>query len=244
MKEIVIIPALNEETTIGAVIREIKRHRNVVILVVNDGSKDRTAENAQKEGAIVLTLRKNQGIGIAMKTGYQYALDHDFDIAVQVDADGQHDIGKLSDLISKIEDEKYDIAIGSRYVVKTNYRASIFRYIGIKYCSLLIRFLHNITINDPTSGYRAINREVMNFFVSNYLSDYPEVPSLSNLIVNNYSVCEIPVEMRQRQGGKSSISIFDSIIYFSKITKACFNNYFQNKKCKKRGDNSGRKKFE
>ncbi|MBS5842958.1 MAG: glycosyltransferase family 2 protein [Clostridiales bacterium] len=232
MKEIVIIPAYNEETTIGTVIHEIKKHRDIAILVVNDGSEDRTAEYAKREGAMVITMLKNKGIGTAMKAGYQFALEHDFDIAVQVDADGQHDISKLSDLISKIEDEKYDMAIGSRYIVKTNYRASVFRYIGIKYCSLLIRSLYNITINDPTSGYRAINKEVMKIFASNYLSDYPEVPSLSNLLVNNYSVCEIPVEMRQRQGGKSSISAFDSIIYFYKITGACFNNYFRNKKHK------------
>lgn len=241
MKEIVIIPAYNEETTIGTVIDEINKHRDISILVINDGSEDRTAEYAGREGAMVITMRKNKGIGAAMKAGYQYAIEHNFDIAVQIDADGQHDISKLSYLISKIEDEQYDMAIGSRYVAKTNYKAPVFRYIGSNYCSLLIRFLHHITIRDPTSGYRAVNKEVMKFFVSNYLSDYPEVPSLSNLLIHNYSVCEVPVEMRQRQGGKSSISVWDAIIYFYRITGACFHNRYGNRSKKRGGGrNAGR----
>lgn len=225
MKIITIIPAFNEEATIKTVIQEVKMNEGVDIIVVNDGSKDRTSELAHDTGVAVIDFPKNKGIGKAMQAGYQYAVEHDYDIAIQVDADGQHDIKKLPELISKIKDGENDMVIGSRYVTKTKYVSSFFRYLGIKYCSFLMHLLHGIKIKDPTSGFRAVNRKVMQHYIMCYLDDYPEVPALSYLLHRSYKICEIPVEMRKRQGGKSSISFADSFIYFIKVTGICIKGY-------------------
>ena len=224
MKILVIIPAYNEEKTIANVIQDIKKYENIDIVVINDGSKDCTSSIARNMNVVVLDHIFNQGIGAAMRTGFRYAMDHDYDIAVQVDADGQHDISMLGDLISKVRDEGYDMVIGSRYVSKTKYNSTTYRWIGIKYCSFLIRVLNRTCIKDPTSGYRAINKQVINYCISHYIDDYPEVPILSQLIQCGYKIYEMPVEMKKRQGGKSSITFIDSIIYFIKITFICIKN--------------------
>jgi glycosyltransferase involved in cell wall biosynthesis len=235
MKVIAIIPAFNEEATIKTVIQEIKQNEGIDIIVINDGSKDRTSALASDTGVTVIDFPKNKGIGKAMQAGYQYAVEHGYGIAIQVDADGQHDTKKLPELISKIRDDKYDMVIGSRYVVKTKYVSSFFRYLGIKYCSLIIFILHRIRIKDPTSGFRAVNRKIMQHYLMCYIDDYPEVPSLSYLLHHYYKICEIPVEMRKRQGGKSSISFADSFVYFIKVTCACIKGFINIRKAKKKG---------
>ena len=221
MKILVIIPAYNEEQTLKAVLQEVKQYEWVDIIVINDGSMDNTSLVAREMNVLVLEHSMNCGIGAAMRTGFRYALEHKYDIAVQIDADGQHDISMLNDLVSKVRDEGYDMAIGSRYITKTSYNSSVYRLIGIKYCSFLVRILHGVSVKDPTSGYRAVNKSVMDYNVAHYIDDYPEVPILSRLLKCNYRIYEVPVEMKNRQGGKSSISFFDSIIYFLKITFIC-----------------------
>lgn len=221
MKVIAIIPAFNEEKTIGNVIDEIRKKSNVDIIVVCDGSKDYTAEVARRKGVKVIELKKNHGVGYAMRTGYQYAKKNNYDIAVQVDADEQHDINYLEKLIVSICEGNYDMVIGSRFVKKTDYSAPLFRYIGIKYFSFLIYLLHKRIIKDTTSGYRAVNKKMIHYFADHYPSGYPEVIILSLLLENCSRVCEIPVGMRERQAGKSSITWRRTIFYFFSVTFIC-----------------------
>jgi Glycosyltransferases involved in cell wall biogenesis len=225
MKILAIIPAYNEEETISSVIEELRQIMLIDILVVNDGSKDKTSSIAHTLNVNVIDFPHNKGIGSAMKTGYQYARENGYDIAIQTDADGQHDLTRINELIKMITEEKYDLAIGSRYVVKTNYISSFCRYWGAKYFSFLIKILNHKIIRDTTSGYRAVNNKVIDFFADHYLCYYPEVPMLLELLMRNYKVCETPVEMKKRQGGKSSISFIGSIIYFFKITLICIKKY-------------------
>jgi len=221
MKVIAIIPAFNEEATIKMVINEIRQYEDIDVIVINDGSKDRTSIIARETGTPVIDFNKNQGIGLAMKAGYQYAKERDYDIAIQVDADGQHDISKINELIFMIEEKEYDMVIGSRYIVKTGHVSSFIRYLGIKYFSALLYIFHKKSIKDTTSGYRAVNKHIINYFAEYYPPYYPEVPTLSNLMSQDKKICEIPVDMRRRQAGKSSISFFDSFHYLIKITYIC-----------------------
>lgn len=221
MKKLIIIPAYNEEKSIGSVLTEIKKYKDFDILVINDGSTDHTLDIICEHKVDFIHFEKNQGIGNAMKAGYKYAAKYNYDIAVQVDGDGQHDIKKLHALTDRVCNGNYDLVIGSRYVTKTNYPFSYFRRFGSKYLSWLIYLLNGIRIQDPTSGFRAANKRVIKLFSAYYPYDYPEVPTLSYLIKHNYSVCEIPVYMKKRQGGKSSISFFDSFVYIIKVSITC-----------------------
>ena len=224
MKILVIIPAYNEEETIANVIKEIQKYEYIDIVVINDGSKDNTSYLARNMNVEVIDHTTNRGIGAAMRTGFQYAAKYDYDIAVQVDADGQHDISMLEELISKVRDEGNDMVIGSRYISKTQYNSTKYRLMGIKYCSFLICILSGNCIKDPTSGYRVFNRRVIDYCIVHYIDDYPEVPILYRLIKQGYKIHEIPVEMKRRQGGKSSITFIGSIIYFVRITYICIKN--------------------
>lgn len=224
MKVLVIIPAYNEEKTIANVIQDLKKYNYIDILVINDGSKDNTSFVARNMNVVVLDHASNQGIGASMRTGFKYARTHDYDIVIQVDADGQHDISRLGEIIAKVRDEGYDMVIGSRFISKTKYNSTPYRWLGIKYCSWLIKLINRTCIKDPTSGYRAMSKYAIDFCVEHYINDYPEVPILSQLIQSGYKVCEISVEMKKRQGGKSSITFIDSIIYFVRITFICIRN--------------------
>lgn len=221
MKILAIIPAYNEETAIANVIKEILNYEDIDVLVINDGSKDNTSLIAHSFDIEVIDNVENYGIGKTMRIGYQYAKKNSYDIAIQVDADGQHDISQLELMINTLTINQYDMVIGSRYVIKTNYKASKMRYLGSKFFSWLLYILSKKRIADTTSGYRVVNRQVIVFFAQNYPDFYPEIPMLLKLLLNGFKVKEIPVEMKKRQGGVSSISFVDSIIYFIMISFIC-----------------------
>lgn len=221
MKKLVIIPAYNEESAIGSVLSELKNYKDFDILVVNDGSSDRTLDIIIEHKVNYIHFQKNQGIGSAMKAGYKYAVKHNYDIAVQVDGDGQHDISRIRTITDPVCKGDYDLVIGSRYVTKTDYPITVFRRLGSMYLSLLLYLTGGVRIHDPTSGFRAANKRVIRLFSYYYPHDYPEVPTLSYLIHNNYRVCEIPVFMKKRQGGKTSISFLDAFVYMIKVSVAC-----------------------
>ncbi|MCX7711728.1 MAG: glycosyltransferase family 2 protein [Clostridia bacterium] len=223
-KVLVIIPAYNEEKSIGNVLARIKENADADILVINDGSSDATFKEALKAGVRVISLPFNLGIGGAMQTGYRFARDQGYDIAVQVDADGQHDPVYLNAMITKILDEQYDMVIGSRYISDTSYRSTFTRRIGMIIFSWIVYILTDYDIKDTTSGFRAVNRKVIEFFASNYPSDYPEVDVLVKLFKKNYRVCEIPVEMLNRESGKSSITPLKSVYYMIKVSMALIIN--------------------
>lgn len=219
MKILTIIPAYNEEATIGNVIRRITLSiPQADILVVNDGSKDSTSKKSMEAGAKVIDLPFNLGIGGAMQTGYIYAKENGYDIAVQVDADGQHDPGFIKDLLEPILENSADVVVGSRYINKTEYKSPVFRRMGMIFFSFLVSTLANQKFKDTTSGFRAVNKNVIDFFSNCYPVDYPEVDVLVRLKKNNFKIIELPVKMLERQGGKSSITTLRSMYYMIKVS--------------------------
>jgi glycosyltransferase involved in cell wall biosynthesis len=218
-KVCIIIPAYNEEKSIAQVIRRIFHvHPEFTVLVVNDGSSDRTAEVAKAAGADVVTLPQNLGIGGAVQTGYLYCDRKGFDVAVQVDADGQHKPEELDKIIQPILDGQADMVLGSRWVEKTGYKSSRSRRAGILILASLVSFFTGRRVTDPTSGFRAVNRQAIKLFAEDYSTDYPEVDSLVSVNNRGLRVREVAVEMDQRQAGRSSISSIKSVYYMIKVT--------------------------
>jgi glycosyltransferase involved in cell wall biosynthesis len=195
---------------------------NVDIIVVNDGSTDTTSEDARRCGIPVLELPVNLGVGGAMQTGYRYARTRGYDIAIQFDADGQHNADYLRELAAVLEEGKADIAIGSRYAEgnQRGFRSTIMRRIGIRFFAWLIRIFTRERITDPTSGFRAANRKAISLFAQSYPHDYPEPESLVLAHNHGLRIREIPVEMFDRQGGSSTIKILDTVFYMVKVTTA------------------------
>lgn len=217
-KILVIIPTYNEEKSIENVVRDIRENADVDIVIVNDGSTDNTYEVAKKTDSFVIDLPFNLGIGGAMQTGYLYAYYNDYDIAVQVDADGQHDASFINDIIKPVIDDEADMIIGSRYVEKTSYKSTFFRRLGMIYFTGVIKLFTGIKINDTTSGFRAINRKIIELFANDYPEDYPEVEVLVKLKRKGFRFSEVPVCMRERKTGRSSITPFKSLYYMIKVT--------------------------
>lgn len=216
---LIIIPAYNEAKTIKNVVREIKNNfQQADILVINDCSEDETKEILIEEKIEYIDLITNLGIGGAMQTGYIYAYKNNYDIAIQIDADGQHDPCNIKDILKPIEEGKADMVIGSRYVEKTSYKTPIFRRIGMLYFKNIISLITNKKINDTTSGYRAVNKEIIKLFANDYPKDYPEVEVLVKLSKKGFRILEVPVEMQERKAGFSSITPLKSIQYMVKVT--------------------------
>jgi len=219
LKIVIIIPAFNEEESIGTVIRRIKINMpQADVLVVNDGSYDLTSLKALEAGANVIDLPFNLGIGGAMQTGYLYASKNNYDIAIQVDGDGQHDPKYLNNLIYPIINSTTDMVIGSRYVTRTSYKSSFARRIGMIFFSSLVNLLTGKKVNDTTSGFRAVNKKIINYFAFKYPNDYPEVDVLVKLHKMNYKILEMPVEMQERSTGRSSITPLRSVYYMVKVS--------------------------
>lgn len=217
MKILVIIPAYNEELSIRQVISDISSHMpSADILVVNDGSTDGTAEAASAAGAKVLNLPFNVGIGGGMQTGYMYAQKHDYDAAVQMDADGQHSASDLPRLLAGLE--HHDLVIGSRFLETTEYRSSAMRLIGIRFFSYLVSLVTGKRYTDTTSGFRAAGRKVIELYANYYPMDYPEVESIVYLSRQGCRLTEVKAEMRQRETGRSSITPWRSVYYMIKVT--------------------------
>ena len=168
----------------------------------------------------IVNLPVNLGIGGAVQTGYKYGIRHGYDLAVQVDGDGQHDPEYLLEMAEYMQKSRVDMVIGSRFIKKEGFQSSGARRIGIKYFTFLIRLLTGKTVTDPTSGLRMVNRDIMNFFAHDYPKDYPEPESVVAVLRSGKRVEEIPVIMRERNGGVSSISLKKSIYYMIKVSLA------------------------
>ncbi len=221
IKKLVIIPAYNEEQTIVQVYNEIKEKApGYDIIVINDRSADSTAALCKKNGIKVIDLPINLGIGGAMQTGYRYACNKGYDIAVQVDGDGQHDPFYIKDMYETLVSERSDLVIGSRFLEETGYRSTRLRRLGIRHLSHLLRFLTGYTVTDPTSGFRMAGRRLMEDFSKDYPQDYPEPESIVRALKHGGKLVELPVRMRQRAGGVSSIRFKDAVYYMIKVTMA------------------------
>ena len=226
---LVIIPAYNEEATIAGVIAQIRAALpEGDVLVVDDGSRDATGARVRATGAaILLALPFNLGIGGAMQTGYKYAARNGYDIAVQCDADGQHPAEEIGRLVARIEDGTADVIIGSRYVADSDYRPTLIRRIGKSLLSRWIDLFIGGGITDTTSGFRAMNRAAINIVAETYPEDYPEPEVLVILHKHGLKAVEIPVNMRARQGGVSSIRPHGAAYYMLKVGLAVFIDLFR-----------------
>lgn len=219
MHILTIVPAYNEENSIFDVVSSITSlNPDVDILVINDGSTDNTSLEARRAGALVIDLPANLGIGGAVQTGYIYALKEGYDICVQIDGDGQHDPKDLKRLTEPIRKGQCDMVIGSRFIIDSGYKSPVFRNIGIKFFSIVVSRVTGTEIKDTTSGYRAVNRNVINMFSKYYPTDYPEVETLVYAVRKGIRIREVPVSMRHRSMGKSSITPIKSLYYMVKVT--------------------------
>ena len=221
MKALVIIPAYNEAENIVKTVEAIKeKAKGFDYIIINDCSTDRTKNICEENGYNVINLPINLGIGGAVQTGYKYAYNHDYDIAVQVDGDGQHDPLFLGVMAQYLEEHSADMVIGSRFIEKKGFQSSRARRIGIVFFTKLIKIMTGATITDPTSGLRMVGRNVIELFSNDYPRDYPEPESVVAILRRHMKVIEIPVVMKEREGGVSSISLKKSVYYMIKVTLA------------------------
>lgn len=219
MKTILLIPAYNEETNIVATVSKVI-DAGYDYVVINDGSSDRTLELCREHDFNVLNLCFNLGIGGAIQAGHKYAYRHGYDIDIQFDGDGQHDVNHVKTLVDAIEDGN-DLVIGSRFISEDNqFKSSLLRRVGIRWLGGVLKTFAHVTVTDATSGFRAVNRKAMELFSKDYPDDYPEPESIAVAARRGLKVKEVPVVMYERQGGSSSIAGFSSVYYMIKVTLA------------------------
>jgi glycosyltransferase involved in cell wall biosynthesis len=228
LRRIAVIPAFNEEGSIASVIAEIRaRDPGFEVIVIDDGSRDGTAERAMAAGAFVVRHPYNLGIGGAVQTGLQYARDNDFDVAVQVDADGQHDPADIPRLLGPIVEGRADLVVGSRFLDIRQYKPPFTRLVGIKLFAALVSLIVRQRVTDSTSGFRAVNRRGIALFAADYPHDYPEVEANVLVFKHRLRLMEVPVGMRTRTTGASSITFRWSAYYMIKVTLALFVGLFR-----------------
>lgn len=221
MKILIIIPAFNEALNISGVITKLQNVApDISYVIVNDCSTDNTAEICMKNNYNYISLPVGLGIGGGVQAGYKYALRNNYDIAVQMDGDGQHDAEYILDIIQPILDNKVDIVIGSRLITGIGFQPTKLRRLGINYLSWLIRMCCGANIKDVTSGFRAVNKKFIRIYASEYSQDYPEPEAIITSTFHNGRIMEVPVIMHERTSGKSSINIWKSIYYMIKVSIA------------------------
>jgi glycosyltransferase involved in cell wall biosynthesis len=229
LRRIAIVPAYCEEQAIGGVVAEIKAfdpHLDVV--VIDDGSPDGTAAAARAAGAAVVRLPFNLGIGGAVQTGFKYALAHGYELAVRLDGDGQHDPSELPKLIRPVLAGKADIVVGSRFADgRDAYRPPFARRVGIGLFAAVVSLLVGQRVTDTTSGFQALNLKGISLFAADYPHDYPEVEATVMVVKHRLTLLEVPVRMREREHGRSSITALRSLYYVVKVLLALFIGLFR-----------------
>jgi len=227
-RRIAIVPAFNEERNIGRVVAELRAFDpSLDVVVVSDGSADRTAENARAAGALVLRLPFNLGIGGAVQTGFRYAWERGYDLAVRCDGDGQHVPSELPKVIEPVVAGQADIAVGSRFVAGEGYRSSASRRVGIRVLAAVVSAIARQRVTDTTSGFQALNRRALELFAADYPHDYPEVEGMVMTIKHRLRLVEVPVQMREREHGRSSITAVRSVYYMARVLTALFIGLFR-----------------
>jgi glycosyltransferase involved in cell wall biosynthesis len=229
LRKLAIIPAYNEEGMVGQVVRGIRRHApEFDVVVVDDGSTDRTFAEAGAEGVTVIRHPFNLGIGGAMQSGFKYAAANEYDVAAQVDGDGQHKPAYLNDRLEALRTSgKADMVCGSRFREDPGYKVPIGRRIGNLIFSLILSVMVRRRITDPTSGFRMTNRRGIELFARDYPHDYPEVEAILMLHAHSLRLHEVPVRMNARGFGRSSIDYPRSAYYMAKVLLALFVGLFR-----------------
>jgi len=228
LRTLAIVPAYNEEGSLGQVLEEIRAaDPELHVVVINDHSTDGTAEIAERAGVSIVHLPFNLGIGGAMQTGYQYARDHGFEVAMQIDSDGQHDAAEAHKLLEPLARGEADMVIGTRFAGVGDYRSTPGRRMGMVMFSGVARMLAGLKITDPTSGFRAVNRHGIELFARDYPHDFPEVESNVLAARHGLRIVEVPVRMRQRAAGRSSVTSIRGTYFVIRIMLALFVSLFR-----------------
>jgi glycosyltransferase involved in cell wall biosynthesis len=227
MRVLAIVPAYNEADTVGEVVRGLRALEGVDVVVVDDGSTDGTARVARAAGARVLDLPVNLGIGGAVQCGYLYAARGGYDVAVQVDADGQHVPGEIPRLLAPLARGDADLVLGSRYVERSQYQAPPGRRLGMLVFSAVVTAVTGQKVADTTSGFRAAAKGVLHYLAAHYPQDYPEVEALVLLRRAGFRIREVPCRFAERQGGRSSITAARSAYYVVKVLLAILVGLFR-----------------
>ncbi len=221
MRILVIVPAFNEARSLPAVARALReRGPQCDVCVVDDGSTDGTAEVAASLGMTVLRLPANLGIGGAVQTGYLWARDGGYEVAVQIDGDGQHDPGYVAAAVAPIAAGTADVVIGSRFLAEGGFESTAVRRAGIRYLSWMLRLRCGARVTDPTSGFRAVGRRAIEIFARHYPPDYPEPEAIALATSHHLRVVEVPVRMSERAHGRSSITPLRTLYYLVKVSLA------------------------
>ena len=228
LRALAIVPAYNEGDSIGTVLEEIRHAEpELEIVVMNDASTDSTAKVALAAGVSVVNLPFNVGIGGTVQTGYQYALEHGFEVAVQVDGDGQHDPREIPRLLEPLLEGRADLVVGTRFAAGGGYRGTRLRRVGIHIFAAIVSLLVRARVTDTTSGFRAVNRKAIALFAADYPHDYPEVEATVLAVRHGLRMIEVPVQMRVRETGSSSITALRSVYYMIKVLLALFIGLFR-----------------
>ena len=220
---LLIIPAYNEEENILNTYKTIvdynkKNNTNYEVIVINDGSVDQTKNILEENKIPHINLVHNLGIGGAVQTGYKYAYEHGYDIAIQFDGDGQHDVSYVKNLVKPIIAKKADFVIGSRFIGNiSEFKTSGARRLGIRIISFFIKLASGIKIYDTTSGFRASNKDIIREFAKDYPLEYPEPITTVELQKKGYYISEVAVNMKARSGGKSSIHTWKNVYYMINV---------------------------
>jgi hypothetical protein len=214
----VIIPAYNEEGSIGHVIREVRGVLpGVPVVVVDDGSADGTCQVARRSGAEIIRLPHHLGLGGAVQTGYRFAFEHGYEIVVRVDSDGQHDAAEIPVLLEKLREDNYDMVTGSRFLRDNGYQVQWLRRFGGLLFSLVLYPILGKRITDPTSGFAAVNRRALEVFSRSFPLEYPEIEALVVLQRKRLRFCEVPVQMFARRAGRSTIGSAQAVYYMFRV---------------------------
>jgi glycosyltransferase involved in cell wall biosynthesis len=236
-RKVAIVPALNEEGAVGRVVEDLHREApDFDVLVIDDGSDDATAARAREAGATVLQHPFCLGIGGAVQSGYRYAYLNDYDIAVQVDGDGQHDPAQISKLEHGLAESGADLVWGSRFLENPGYEVPRSRITGIRIFSRILSAITREHVSDPTSGFRLTNRRGIELFARDYPHDFPEVEAILLVHSHDMSMREVPVRMREREHGSSSIVGYNAAYYMARVLLGIFIGLFRRRPVPPPGD--------